>query len=77
MSEPDLHRPVSGPYRQSRWSTALARIFGAVFKAVMIVAMLAFAVLMALMGGGTDFLGAPPRRRGDGAGGWRSSHAQP
>ncbi|MDS0858067.1 hypothetical protein NUV25_10140 [Burkholderia pseudomultivorans] len=64
MSEPDLRRPVSGPYRQSRWSTALARIFGAVFKGVMIVAMLAFAVLMALIGGGADFLGAPAANEG-------------
>ncbi|VWB78817.1 hypothetical protein BPS26883_03757 [Burkholderia pseudomultivorans] len=64
MSEPDLRRPVSGPYRQSRWSTALARIFGAVSKGMMIVAMLAFEILVAAMGGSAGFSGAPATKEG-------------
>ncbi|WP_226201540.1 hypothetical protein [Burkholderia sp. AU30280] len=50
MGNPDLRRPVTGPYRQSRWAGALEVAFGWVAKGTMVLAGLAMVALMALTG---------------------------
>ncbi|CAB3748913.1 hypothetical protein B7G54_00350 [Burkholderia puraquae] len=50
MGKPDLRRPVSGPYRQSRWASGLEAAFGWVAKGTMVLAGLALAAMMALTG---------------------------
>ena len=47
MGKPNLRRPVTGPYRQSRWAGALEVAFGWVAKGTMVLVGLGMVALAA------------------------------
>ncbi|KVN33341.1 hypothetical protein WJ63_04965 [Burkholderia pyrrocinia] len=64
--QPDLRRPVAGPYRQSRWAAALECVFGLVAKGTMVLAVLMMVAISIFSGdvGGADSLSLPTTRKG-------------
>ncbi|RQR64755.1 hypothetical protein DIE18_06130 [Burkholderia sp. Bp9125] len=64
--QPDLRRPVTGPYRQSRWAAAWECVFGLVAKGTMVLAVLIMVAISILTGdaGGTGPLPLPTTRKG-------------
>ncbi|MBN3817138.1 hypothetical protein G3N57_11200 [Paraburkholderia sp. Se-20369] len=57
--QPDLRRPVAGPYRQPRWVAALESVFGFVAKGTMALAVLVL-VAIAFFTGDAWEAGSPP-----------------
>ncbi|OXI84675.1 hypothetical protein CFB40_27090 [Burkholderia sp. AU31652] len=64
MSKPDLRRPVTGPYRQSRWAGALEVAFGWVAKGTMVLVGLGMVALAALTGDVSALVDLPTTKRG-------------
>ncbi|MPV56429.1 hypothetical protein CFB46_27995 [Burkholderia sp. HI2761] len=64
MGKPDLRRPITGPYRQSRWAAGLEAAFGWVAKGTLILAGLAVVVLAALTGDVGAVTDLPSTRKG-------------
>ena len=64
MSKPDLRRPVTGPYRQSRWAGALEVAFGWVAKGTMVLVGLGMVALAALTGDVSALVDLPTTKKG-------------
>ncbi|EKS9798583.1 MULTISPECIES: hypothetical protein [Burkholderia] len=64
MSKPDLRRPVTGPYRQSRWAGALETAFGWVAKGTMVLVGLGMVALAALTGDVSALADLPTTKKG-------------
>ncbi|QVN21344.1 hypothetical protein [Burkholderia pyrrocinia] len=64
MDKPDLRRPISGPYRQSRWAAVLEVAFGWVAKGTMVLAGLAVVAMMGLTGDLGGLSDLPTTRKG-------------
>ncbi|KWO25396.1 hypothetical protein DF118_14870 [Burkholderia stagnalis] len=64
--QPDLRRPVTGPYRQSRWAAALEYVFGLVAKGTMVLAVLIMVAISIITGdaGGIGSMPWPRTRKG-------------
>ncbi|OXJ09462.1 hypothetical protein [Burkholderia sp. HI2500] len=64
MSKPDLRRPVTGLYRQSRWAGALEVAFGWVAKGTMVLVGLGMVALAALTGDVSALVDLPTTKKG-------------
>ncbi|KVD28328.1 hypothetical protein WK10_28515 [Burkholderia ubonensis] len=62
--KPELWRPVTGPYRQSRWAAVLESLFGFVAKGTMVLAALIAVVLAILSGEGLELVSPPTTKKG-------------
>ncbi|KWC32557.1 hypothetical protein WL48_21260 [Burkholderia ubonensis] len=62
--KPELWRPVTGPYRQSRWAAVLESLFGFVAKGTMALAALIAVVLAILSGDGLELVSPPTTKKG-------------
>ncbi|MCA8252068.1 hypothetical protein LGM89_02210 [Burkholderia sp. AU31624] len=63
MGKPDLRRPVTGPYRQSRWAGALEIAFGWVAKGTMVLVGLGMVALAALTGDVSALVDLPTTKK--------------
>ncbi len=64
MGKPDLRRPVTGPYRQSRWAGVLEVAFGWVAKGTMVPVGLGMVALAALTGDMGALADLPTTKKG-------------
>ncbi|VWC95256.1 hypothetical protein [Burkholderia contaminans] len=64
MSKPDLRRPVTGPYRQSRWAGAVEVAFGWGAKGTMVLVGLGMVALAALTGDVSALVDLPTTKKG-------------